>query len=128
MQAERYTKISLFLIITGIILGALNAHYLTEIIAENKNNSLNTGIKYQLFHAISLLVLSLQTNKFNHNINYSLILMTTGTCLFSVSIYLLTTQELIGINMSIIGPITPIGGVMLIISWIILFFSVKKIN
>ena len=54
--------------------------------------------------------------------------MTTGTCLFSVSIYLVTTQELIGINMSIIGPITPIGGVMLIISWIILFFSVKKIN
>ena len=35
MQAERYTKISLFLIITGIKIGALNAHYLTEIIAED---------------------------------------------------------------------------------------------
>ena len=126
MQVERYTKISLLLIIAGIILGALNTHYLQEIITDDKSKSLETGIKYQLFHALALLVLSLQTNKFNHSINYSLILMTTGTCLFSFSIYLLTTQELLGINMSIIGPITPIGGIILIISWIILFFSIKK--
>jgi len=126
MQVERYTKISLLLIITGIIIGALNTHYLQEIITDDKSKSLETGIKYQLFHALALLVLSLQTNKFNHSINYSLILMTTGTCLFSFSIYLLTTQELLGINMSIKGPITPIGGIILIISWIILFFSIKK--
>ena len=126
MQTERYTRIALFFIITSIGLGALGAHSLKEILTENELHSLETGIRYQLFHGLALLVLALNTNKFNANLKKSINIMTIGICLFSFSIYLLSIQEVTKISMSFLGPITPIGGLLLIISWIILFFSIKK--
>ena len=126
MQTERYTRIALFFIITSIGLGALGAHSLKEILTENELHSLETGIRYQLFHGLALLVLALNTNKFNANLKKSINIMTIGICLFSFSIYLLSIQEVTKISMSFLGPITPIGGLLLIISWIILLFSIKK--
>ena len=126
MQTERYTRIALFFIITSIGLGALGAHSLKEILNENELHSLETGIRYQLFHGLALLVLALNTNKFNANLKKSINIMTIGICLFSFSIYLLSIQEVTKISMSFLGPITPIGGLLLIISWIILLFSIKK--
>ena len=52
--------------------------------------------------------------------------MSAGIILFSFSIYLLNIQDLVGFSMSYLGPITPIGGLLLITSWIGLFFSIKK--
>ena len=126
MQTERYTRIALFFIITSIGLGALGAHSLKEILTKNELHSLETGIRYQLFHGLALLVLALNTNKFNANLKKSINIMTIGICLFSFSIYLLSIQEVTKISMSFLGPITPIGGLLLIISRIILFFSIKK--
>ena len=126
MQTERHKRIALFFIITSIGLGALGAHSLKEILSENELHSLETGIRYQLFHGLALLVLALNTNKFNANLKKSIDIMTIGICLFSFSIYLLSIQEVTKISMSFLGPITPIGGLLLIISWIILFFSIKK--
>ena len=126
MQTERYTRIALFFIITSIGLGALGAHSLKEILTKNELHSLETGIRYQLFHGLALLVLALNTKKFNANLKKSINIMTIGICLFSFSIYLLSIQEVTKISMSFLGPITPIGGLLLIISWIILFFSIKK--
>ena len=128
METEKYKKIALFFIITAITLGALGAHYLKEIISERELNALETGLKYQLFHAFALLVLALNAEKFNHHLSKSLNIMITGICLFSFSIYLLSIQQLLKISMSFLGPITPIGGLFLIASWVILFFSIKKID
>lgn len=128
MQTEKHKKTALFFIITAIILGALGAHSLKEILTDNALHSLETGIRYQLFHGLAILVLTLNTEKFNCNLKQSLNIMIVGVCLFSFSIYLLSIQEITGISTSFLGPITPIGGILLIASWIILFFSIKKIN
>ena len=128
MKIEQYKKIAILLIIVAILLGALGAHYLKEILRENELKSIETGVRYQLFHSIAILILALNKQKFYPTITKSLKIMTIGICLFSFSIYFLSIQRFIDISMYFLGPITPIGGVLLIISWIILFFSVKKID
>ena len=128
MKIEQYQKIATLLIIIAIILGAIGTHYLQNIITEKELKSIEIGVRYQLFHGISILILALNAQKFNPNITKSLNIMTIGVFLFSFSIYLLSIQRLLDIPMNFLGPITPIGGFLLITSWIILFFSVKKID
>ena len=125
MQTEKYKKIAIFFIITSIILGSLKAHLLKQILSEKALDSLEIGIRYQLFHGLALLFLALMPEKFNSKLNQSLNLMTLGIFLFSFSIYLLSIQE-ITIPMNFLGPITPIGGFLLVLSWIMLFFTIKK--
>ena len=128
MNTEIHKRIAIILIVSAIGLGAIGAHFLKNILTNSELNSLNIGVRYQLFHGLSLLVLSLNAKKFNSNINKSLNLMATGICLFSFSIYLLSFQKSVNLSMTFLGPITPIGGVLLITSWITLFFSFKKID
>ena len=128
METEKYKKIALLFIITAIALGALGVHYLTEILSESNLKSLETGIRYQLLHGFALLFLSLNSDKFTSRLKNSLNIMITGVCLFSFSIYLLSIQRAIELSMSFLGPITPIGGILLIGSWTMLFFSIKKID
>ena len=128
MKIEQYKKIAILLIIIAIALGALGAHYLQNILTESEIKSIETGIRYQLFHAIAILILALNTKAFNSYIIKSLNIMIIGICFFSFSIYLLSIQRSIDISMDLLGPITPIGGLLLITSWVILFLSVKKID
>ncbi len=126
MTIDSFIKISIFLAVTAVALGALGAHSLKDILSESQYHSFETGVRYQLFHAITLLLLALNCDKLNQHLKKSLILMSTGSCLFSFSIYLLSMQNIFGISLSFLGPITPIGGLLLIASWIVLFFSIKK--
>ena len=126
MTIDSFIKISIFLAVTALALGALGAHSLKDILSESQYHSFETGVRYQLFHAITLLLLALNCDKLNQHLKKSLILMSTGSCLFSFSIYLLSMQNILGISLSFLGPITPIGGLLLIASWIVLFFSIKK--
>ena len=126
MTIDSFIKISIFLAVTAVALGALGAHSLKDILSESQYHSFETGVRYQLFHAITLLLLALNCDKLNQHLKKSLILMSTGSCLFSFSIYLLSMQNILGISLSFLGPITPIGGLLLIASWIVLFFSIKK--
>ena len=126
MKIDKFIKIAIFFAVTAITLGALGTHALKDILSNSQLNSFETGVRYQLFHAITLLILTLNAEKFNHHLKKSLTLMTTGVCLFSFSIYLLNIQYAIGISLSFLGPITPIGGFLLIFAWLILFFSIKK--
>ena len=102
----------------AVILGALGAHALQEVLAPQALESFKTATTYQLFHAIALLAIP----------NESRFLWTTrcwsaGILLFSGSIYLLVFDDLLGMNLSIIGPITPLGGLFLIAGWISLWFA-----
>tara|TARA_X000000368_G_C22712458_1_gene571663 strand:+ start:152 stop:538 length:387 start_codon:yes stop_codon:yes gene_type:complete len=126
MTIDKFIKIAIFLAITAVALGALGAHALKDILSDSQLHSFETGVRYQLFHAITLLILTLNHEKFNPHLNKSLKLMTIGICLFSFSIYLLSIQDAIGVSLSFLGPITPIGGLLLICAWLILFFSIKK--
>ena len=105
-----------FFILFAIILGAFGAHSLKSHLNSDELNSLQTGIQYQLFNGLTLLILGFHFDKIN---KASIITsgIVSGTVLFSGSIYLLTLDQILGINLGFLWPVTPIGGMILIFSW-----------
>ena len=121
-----FIKVAILFCTTSVVLGAFGAHLLKDLLTEHQLSSFQTGIRYQMFHGLSILILALNKNYFTEKLNKVLQLMSVGIILFSLSIYLLNLQELLGLALSFLGPVTPIGGLFLIVSWILLFFNVKK--
>ncbi|MBC8265353.1 MAG: DUF423 domain-containing protein [Flavobacteriales bacterium] len=126
MTTDKYLKFAIFFSLTAVILGAMGAHALKDSLSSEKLISFQTGIRYQMFHGIALLILVLNSEKFNYKLKRSLNLMIAGIFCFSFSIYFLSIQETLGIWLGFLGPITPIGGLLLISSWANLFFTIKK--
>ena len=122
---NKLISIAALLAFLAVALGAFGAHTLNELLTTEKLNSFETGVRYQFYHSLALLIIGLNANKLNAT---ALIgkFMLIGIVFFSFSIYLLSLQELIGINLSRLGPITPIGGLLLMISWLILIFKNYK--
>ena len=107
----------------AIILGAFGAHALKKTLTENQLKSFETGVKYQIYHAIVLISLG-----FNHTFSTTAMYwcFTLGTVLFSFSIYGLVLSDAKGKKLKFLGPITPIGGLLLVIGWLLLIL--KAIN
>ena len=111
------------LLITGsifgmlsVILGAFAAHGLESLIEPDKIASFNTGVRYQMYHAILLLFVGMTGSipqQVKRLLFYSII---TGIVMFSGSIYGLATNDLTAFDFKIFGIITPIGGLILILS------------
>ena len=110
----------------AIIFGAFGAHALKKSLTVEQLNSFETGVKYQMYHALFLLFIGATQiiKKKKKTILFYLTL--TGVLFFSGSIYVLTTNGLTGIKTKLIGPITPIGGILLILSWGYLFYAIFK--
>ncbi|MBT8180053.1 MAG: DUF423 domain-containing protein [Eudoraea sp.] len=107
----------------AVLFGAFGAHKLKKSLSEVQLKSFDTGVKYQMFHAILLLILGFNlgfTTALEKNMAYCFIL---GTILFSFSIYGLVIGASKGKSLKFLGPITPIGGLLLIIGWGLLFYS-----
>lgn len=126
MTTENSIKMAILFCLSAVILGAFGAHALKEVLSESQLSSFQTGIRYQFFHGLAILILSLNSKQFTDRLSSIIKIMSAGIILFSFSIYLLNIQDLVGFSMSYLGPITPIGGLLLITSWTGLFFSIKK--
>lgn len=106
----------------SIILGAFGAHALKEVLTAEQLVSFETGVRYQMYHALFLLLVGITDFISEKQKKIIFILTLTGVLLFSGSIYLLATQSISGINFKFLGPVTPIGGLSLILSWGLLTF------
>tara|TARA_B100002052_G_scaffold131625_2_gene120893 strand:- start:5685 stop:6071 length:387 start_codon:yes stop_codon:yes gene_type:complete len=126
MKSDKFIKIAIFFGTTGIIFGALASHTLANYMSIEKIASFKTGVEYQIFNSLFLLIISLNLDKFNPKISNSINLISTGILLFSFSIYFLAHQEILGINFSYLGPVTPLGGLLLIFGWVSVLFAIKK--
>ena len=113
---------------TAIILGAFGAHALKKTLTIDQLATFETGVKYQMYHALFLLFLGLDTQLSNKIKKTILTLTILGVILFSGSIYLLATDSLNSFNFKVIGFVTPIGGLLLITAWssLMLHFLKKK--
>lgn len=110
----------------AIIFGAFGAHSLKEHLGPQQLAVFETGVKYQMYHALFLLFVSLVpaiTDKAKKAIT---LLVITGVLLFSFSLYFLSCNALFSFNFKKIGFITPIGGLLLIAAWTILFLNLLK--
>lgn len=112
--------------LVSVILGAFGAHALKKIISVEKLTSFETGVRYQMYAALFLLVVGYILKFETPSEKWISILMIAGTFIFSVSIYLLAFSEVMAIPSKIIGPITPLGGLLMIISWAMLIFHFAK--
>lgn len=112
----------------AIILGAFGAHALKKTVPIEALSTFETGVKYQMYHALFLVFLGLVTelSKKAQKIIYYLVVF--GVIFFSGSIYLLATKSLTSFDFKAIGIITPIGGLLLILAWGILLFNLTKKN
>ena len=112
--------------LTSIILGAFGAHWLKKHLSIDQLNSFEVGVRYQMYHALFLLFVA-QSNAFTFKTKNELFYLTlVGVILFSGSIYLLSTSKLTSLNTRVLGPLTPIGGLVLICSWGYLLFQILQ--
>ncbi|MBT6438742.1 MAG: DUF423 domain-containing protein, partial [Flavobacteriales bacterium] len=110
----------------AIGLGALGAHSLKGILTPEQLKSFETGSEYHIYHTIALLLLVALSNTLSKKtIKATSLLWGSGIVLFSGSIYLLATREVLGIDSwtGFLGPITPIGGLCFIAGWATLIYA-----
>ena len=110
----------------AILFGAFGAHGLKKILSVDHLVTFETGVRYQMYHALFLLFIGTTPliNQKRKKIIYYLTVI--GVIFFSGSIYLLATDTLTEIDFKIFGFITPIGGLFLISAWFLLFFDLIK--
>lgn len=108
----------------AVIFGAFGAHALKKRMSEDLLKSFETGVKYQMYHAIVLLILP-QLLTFESVLEQSIgLCFIVGIVLFSFSIYGLCLTSMSGNKWRFLGPITPLGGLLLVVGWMALLFSV----
>lgn len=114
----------------AVIFGAFGAHALKEVLTPQQLISFETGVRYQMYHALVLLVLFIISLKVTHvYFNRAAQFMFWGVILFSGSIYLLTLKNMLGIEaLKYIAPITPLGGGLIIVGWIFILLGGLKLT
>lgn len=111
---------------TSIILGAFGAHALKKIMTIESLQTFEVGVRYQMYHALFLFLVAVLVQINDHFKKIILTTTTLGVLFFSGSIYLLSTNELTSVDFTFLGPITPVGGLLLIVSWILVFYGFNK--
>ena len=112
--------------IIGIVLGAFAAHGLEKLVDAEAIKSFETGVRYQIYHALLLLILggtSFITEKRKKVMFYLIVI---GLIFFSGSIYGLATNDLSSFDFKSIAMITPVGGLLLILAWVVMLIDILK--
>ena len=107
----------------AIILGAFGAHLLKKKLSIEQLQSFETGVKYQMYHAIVLLVLGFQLNSEITLDSYIVNSFIIGVILFSFSIYGLVISSASNKKLRFLGPITPLGGLFLSLGWALIIYK-----
>jgi len=108
---------------TAVIFGAFGAHLLKKKLTTDQLQSFETGVKYQMYHGIVLLVLGFNLNIDTLVDTFSICAFIVGTILFSFSIYGLVISSANNKKMRLLGPITPLGGLFLVLGWGLLIYK-----
>lgn len=122
---KRLFSLAAFLGMTAIILGAFGAHALKKYLDVSQLATFETGVRYQMYHALFLFFVGLvSVNAWVKKAIFYLVLV--GVLFFSGSIYLLATDGMNDFNFKVLGPVTPIGGMLLIIAWLLLLIDFMR--
>ena len=122
---DRFSRNTLTLasviMVIGIGLGAFGAHGLEDKVSEENLQTFATGVLYHLLHGIAIaLMAGIRVFVKDLRLRWVVHCFSLGILFFSGSIYLLATSTWTNIPTAIIGPITPIGGILFIVGWSLL--------
>ena len=111
----------------AVIFGAFGAHALKKILNIEQLKSFETGVKYQMYHALVLLIVGFNFNLETTSEKYMVYCFIIGIILFSFSIYGLVISSALNKKLRFLGPITPIGGLLLVCGWVLLLYAIINI-
>lgn len=100
-------------IFAGIAFGAFGAHWLKTLISAHYLQTFDTGVRYQIYAGLGLLILSVS----GLNAKWAFRFILFGAIVFSFSLYLLALNELISSQFKIFGAIAPLGGLSMLLGW-----------
>ncbi len=108
----------------AVVLGAFGGHYLKRVLSSDALFIFETGVRYQMYHVFALFISAWAIGQFSNSLfSYSAWAFVLGMILFSGSLYILSLYKV-----PTIGMVTPIGGICLVIGWMLLFLGFYKGN
>lgn len=123
MDFFKTIKIASALGAISVLIGAFGAHGLEEILSNNgRIETFETAVRYQFYHAIALLIVGLLM-RFNESkyLIWAVRFFLLGILVFSGSLYILSLT-----NYTLLGAVTPLGGLFFILGWLALYQSVQN--
>ena len=111
-----------------IVMGAFGAHGLKSLISPDSLAVFQTGVTYQMYHALALLALALIPGLEIKKVKGVFRFFVFGTFFFSGSLYFLALKSVLPFSVSFLASVTPIGGLLLIFGWALLAYSVVKMK
>jgi uncharacterized membrane protein YgdD (TMEM256/DUF423 family) len=107
----------------GVIIGAFGAHALKTILQQTgRAETFELAVRYQFYHAFALVVTGILMNQFQSGwLRYASLMFVLGIVLFSGSLYILAVT-----GITVLGAITPLGGLCFIAGWTMLLWGVSK--
>jgi uncharacterized membrane protein YgdD (TMEM256/DUF423 family) len=122
MDARKTLAIAGALIALATVLGAFGAHALKAHLSADRLQVYETAVRYHFFHALGLLAIGVLLRSMDGELlRWSAVLVLTGVILFSGSLYLLTFGA-----PRLLGIVTPLGGLALIVGWILFAAAVWR--
>ena len=112
--------------VLAVLFGAFGAHGLEKLVDADAIQTWETGVTYQMYHALLLLTLANVKAIPEHQKKWIFYAIVAGIILFSFSIYFLATNALTGFDFKRIGFVTPIGGLLLIMGWVLFGIEYRK--
>jgi uncharacterized membrane protein YgdD (TMEM256/DUF423 family) len=128
-MTKNFLQLAFVFALTAVVLGAFGAHALKAKLTAYQLGIFDTGVRYQFYHAFALMITYLLRGQLPERyLRWAALCFCIGIVLFSGSLYVLACSDWIGLaNKSIVGPMTPIGGVFFILGWgLLLWGSGKK--
>ena len=110
-------RLGALLAFLGVGLGAFGTHGLSDVLTPERLETFETAVRYQMFHALALLALGALPAETRR----AAWLLFAGTVIFSGSLYLLVATDI-----SWLGAVTPVGGLLQLAGWGLLFFSLSR--
>ena len=123
MDAIKTIKIAAVLGALSVLIGAFSAHGLEDLLTRNgRLETFEIAVRYQFYHTIALLMVGLLMKFYeNKYLIRSAKMFLLGILVFSGSLYVLSIT-----NYTILGAITPIGGLFFLLGWLALYQSMQK--
>ena len=120
---KKIAFISSILAALTIAIGALGAHGLKEIVSADALVTFEVAVRYQMYHSISLLLVSFATVVSSKTRKWVFLFFIFGIIFFCGSIYFLALKDVLPFSVSFMGPVTPIGGILFILGWLRLAYG-----
>jgi uncharacterized membrane protein YgdD (TMEM256/DUF423 family) len=109
-----------------VSLGAFGAHGLEHKLTSSQLGTYNTGLRYLIIHALGLMVMNLTFIIKDTFSRWSIIFTYLGMILFSLSLVIHATKDLLGINLDVFAMLAPIGVLCYILAWLLFAYTIKK--